>query len=405
MFRAPVLILCLLVFAAFINLTDFTVRKFGMPLMPVLFAVGAFTVIFSLFKKETYPLKNILNKNNYAISFFLLVYLAFGLINADIKKGLTNEIYPLLNGFFIYYLVLSVLKEKKETDFVLLSIVLSGPLLVLQGISQLIYEISAGTVWTFRAHGWWGDPNAYAFILDLVYLVSFYFIPNEKKLLRWAGYSAQLSAAAGIFLSFSRGGIIVFLLLTLLHWRFFWLYRRYLKAVLVFAVVFYFTVIINIFDLKFIGRLPLSRLYHVNIYDYSGDGFFNNRLNAALTGMLIFVQNPLAGAGFGNILDYAEKLGQFRMYTHNLFVEILANSGIVPFTSFIYMLFVLWTAVAKERVAVTCGKMLGSFVVTLSAMGFFLHFLLYMKPVWIILAVFPVSFLEGGKNAPGNDNH
>ena len=391
--RKSILLLYLLVFAAFTNLTTFTCQNLYIPLMPVLFFIVVIMIMFGFLTKRPFLLVNSLDQRTWVISSFFLVFMVLGLVNANFSRAVSDEIYPLLTGFIIFYLILLYNQKEKEFEGILLTILLSGPALTLQGGYQFVQEITTGTNHYIRASGWWTDSNAYAFVLVLTYLVSFYFLDHKQKLLRIAGYWAQLSVAIGVFISLSRGGILIFLLASMLNWRAFWQRKLYLTGLILSAIILYLLIIVNPFHVEALKDFPLRRLFP------SGeglDGFSNGRLTTAITGFLIYAQHPLVGVGFGNILDYAEAISHVRLYTHNLFVEILAISGPLPFLAFLFMLVYLLLTLPKSVGATSnAGRVLWQFIIVLATMGLFTHYLLYMKPVWIFLALFPSYYQLG----------
>lgn len=395
----------ILTFASFSNLTFYTAQNYGLVLLPVLFALSAAALLMEILTSRSYYLTNYQQPGTYVINFFLLLFLTVGLVNANINTNTFNDIiYPLLTNFLIFHLVLLTVNKPEEVDGVLMSAVLAGPLLALQGGYQFFREMSqAAFDFNLRAYSWWVDPNYYSLVLNLVYLVSFYFL--EKRQLRWRimGIMAQASVVLGIFLSLSRGGIATLALITLLNWRVLLRNRTYLAALLLIVVLLCLIFYFNIFNIGLLENINFDRLL-VSSTDYQGD-YSNNRTTGVMSGLLIFAQHPLLGCGFGNILDYAESLTHFRMNTHNMFIEILAVSGVLPFLGYLFMLgYLLIEQVKRARTA--AGRLLLRYVIVLAWMGFFAHYLMYLKPVWVLLALLPVCCqLNGGRHNASADNN
>lgn len=403
--RKHFFILYLLIFAAFTNLSTFTVERFGIPLLPILFIFAALTLLFEMLTARAYTLINYREPATYAVNFFFLIFITAGLINADLEKAFRLEIYLLLTGFLTFHLILLYVQKIEELEGILAIVLLCGPLLVAQGAYQFYQDISTASLdYNIRAAGWWTDPNAYACVLSLIYLVSFYFVDKKRAALSLAGCATQLLTALGVVISLSRGGILVFALISLLYWQTFWKYKvRY--ALLLLGVSAVCIVCFSFLDVEALKNVPFKRLL---LSEQNVPDFTSSRLDAAIGGLLIYAQHPLIGAGFGNLLYYAEVLNYLKAYTHNLFIEILAVSGPLPLISFLFMLGYLYHSLPRRAgAASTMGKVLARFILALAAMGPFAHYLLYMKPVWVLLSLLPIySQLTRGKtDAPGHDHH
>jgi hypothetical protein len=401
--RKSLLLLNILVFAAFTDLTTFTVAKSGVPAAPILFIIASGFLLYELATSASYPLVGYRDPRTYVIISFFLVYLTTGLIHADLSKAY-YDIYMLLIGFFIFHLVLVTVRSRRDLDGMLLAILLSAPVLALQGGYEFFQAVSrAGFDGYFRAGGWWPGPNEYALVMALVYLVSFYFLDSEEKLLRRVGYMSQLCACAGILLSMSRGGLIVFLIISLLGWRSFWRRKSYFIVSIATAAAIYLIVFANVFGVEVFNSIPVERLFLSS--DLEGSDISNGRIQAAIGGLLIYAQHPVAGVGFGNILVYADALNYYKTYSHNMFIEIMAAGGTLPLLCYLFMLGYLWHT-AKNAAGADCAmrRMLRHYVVVIITMSIFAHYLLLMKPLWILLALFPASaqYFRYNKLAPIN---
>lgn len=399
--KSIIMLINLLVFVVFTNISTFTVNRFGISLLPVIVLLLVGALLFKILTSPSYRLPNYELPPVYVVNFFFLIFLSIGLINANMDKAY-HEIYLLMTGFIVLHLILLTVQTEKELNILLGTILICGPLLTLQGGYQFIQEISgaAGDYSTIRAAGWWTDPNTFAIILNLIYLVSFYAIDHRDVFFRWLGYTAQISAGMGILISLSRGGGVVFTLISLLGWRTFQRHKIYLIILMIFGLVLYLGVLDNIFHVELFEKIHVERFFSET---GSGDDITNGRLTTAISGLMIFSRHPFAGAGFGNILDYAYDLNHIKLYTHNMFIEILAVSGLLPFLAYLLMLGFFWFELSRAHPA---GIILKRFILVLAAMGIFSHYLLYMKPVWVLLALCCVCIrLTGRKNYASCHDH
>jgi len=385
------LTLYLLIFVSFTNLTEYWVQRYGLHLLPVLLLLAGGATLLEVVKSRKNLLSNYKDQSVHVIFFFFFIFIAAGLINADLSKAFKEELYPLLVGFFIFNLILLNVQERKELDYVLLVSLLSGMVLFMQSVYMLIREImSLETYIHVRLVGWWGDPNAYAFIMSIVYLLSFYFMNKEGKGWSFLGYLSHLCSAGGILLSLSRGGILVLILISLFNWRTLWRHKFYLMLLIYSSAIVYMVVYLNVFNFSYLKHFSIMRLLPTRAD--SLDNFLSGRLTTAATGLLIYARHPFTGAGFGNILDYAQTISQMRLHTHNMYIQILAIAGPLPMVSYIFMLGFLWFSMpGKVAAKINYRQILGSFIIALAAMGLSIHFLLYLKPVWIFLSLFPLK--------------
>lgn len=396
----------LVVFAVFTNLSTYTVENFGIPLLPILIFFMCATIFFNVITSQSYVLFSYRDNSTYLINYFCLIFLSFGLINADLNKSL-SEVYYLLTGLTLFHLTLLFVQSRKEAEGILFTILLCGPIIVWQGGYQLIQDIVNATFDNkLRAAGWWADPNTYAFVLNFIYLTTFYFIEKKKLTFRLAAYLTQASCAFGVLISLSRGGILIFLLSTLLGWRTFWRSKIYLTFLVITPVLLYFLMFQNIFEFEIFKNIDLSRLF-INS-DSNREDITNGRLGAAVTGLLIYLKHPFFGVGFGNLLSYAEILSHIKLYTHNMFIEILAVSGPVPLLFYLFTLGYLKFRLRAVNMCEHFKSLLERSVILFIVTGFFSHYLLFMKPIWVFFALFPIYFQlakkEGDKkHACSND--
>lgn len=371
-----------LVFSAFTDLTTYTVQNFGIPAVPIIFVLAVVSIFLEMLTKKSYLINNYRETGVYVVNIFFLSYLTFGMLKAD-KDEVILGIYSLLICFFIFHLVILSVQKREELEGILLTILLTGPVLAFQGLYQFFQETSSFTFDNyFRAGGWWLGPNEYAFILNLVYVISFYFMEKERSLFRWTAYIAQLSILIGLLLSASRGGIIIFILISLFGWRSFRRHKVFFLSICL-ATGLLFLISINLLNIN-LESIPLERFFSSE----GEDDLSNGRLIAALGGLLIWYQNPFVGVGFGNILEYGETFTNIGMYSHNMYIEIMATSGIVPLIAYLIMLCYLWRSMPKgDKSALNLGLVFRWFILALSVMGFFGHYILEMKPVWIMFAL------------------
>lgn len=392
--RPALLLSFLLVLACFTNFTSYTVRHWGLPLLPLLFLALFFLLLVEAAGEREWSLSFLRGEVTGVVLFFALLYLTCGMVNARWEEALRGEFYLAGSGLVLFFFLATALQKREEVTFLLYAVVLAGPFLAVQGLFQLREVLTAAVVTgEFRAGGWWEDPNTYALVLDLVYLASFFFLDAEKKSRRWLAFLAQVSAALGVFLSLSRSGLVIFLLLTFLNLPFLRKRKRY--------AFFFFGLLAVMMATAYVlggrdGReleFPVRRLW---AGEEEGMDFSSGRLEALKGGLKIYALHPLMGVGFGNLLGHAEAFGTIRQYTHNMYAEILATAGPLPLAGYFLLLFTLGRTFGRlwpgdKRL----GQVGQQFAAVLPVMSLFAHFLLFLKPVWVMLALMAVLSAPG----------
>jgi len=133
-------------------------------------------------------------------------------------------------------------------------------------------------------------------------------------------------------------------------------YRTAIIAILISTILFYVFNFIQkrekpgikvlIFTLSMLAGLFISenlneRLPQNNFTDFSSDLSIISRLNAIEEGLKIWKANPVLGGGFGSFLttDENNPLRKTLKYPHNIFIETLAELGLLGFLLLLLMLY------------------------------------------------------------------
>ena len=185
-------------------------------------------------------------------------------------------------------------------------------------------------------------------------------------------------------------------------------------------------IILFLVPTKYTDRIwSLSSLFQTNQeYSYAQDGSIEGRREKMLTGLAMFGDNPILGVGFANYTDnyweYAGNLGlesSARNLTeessarqpHSLYIEIMAETGLLGLMTFIgFFGFMLQGLAKSRRVYKNRGSMhdadwsawitsAGMSVLTFLIAGFFLHGIGF-RFIWVlagmVLSLIHVSNLD-----------
>lgn len=357
---------------------------------------------------------------------YLIVQLGAALFSRQIENSTTSLLTFIFEGMLLYLLVLNTVRTPALLRRSLWAIVLAGALLgtlsFVQSVTKTYQQKYAGLALTKttdssgkiidptmsdtelygssprpRSMGSIGDPNFFAQIM--VVLLPITLIPLwirtswVEKVLATACFAAIL---CGVVLSYSRGASLAFcaLVFAMVCLR----QIRLRTAVILFAAVALFVVAINP---AYLGRVEtLTGISSKNLR--TSEGAIQGRATIMLAGFHMFLDHPFLGVGPGqapdHMAEYANRYGYERLGretgSHSLYLEILAETGVVGFSVFLLLLFVaVWPLLqlrkywAKERPEYS--QILTSLVLAVLMFlvtGIFLH-LAFARYFWLLLGL------------------
>ncbi len=178
-----------------------------------------------------------------------------------------------------------------------------------------------------RLIGTLSDPNLFIFYNTIFFT---YFLANLKSFKHKVGLALCLATN---LLTFSRGGILAMLLVFLL---FFFMNNpiRQMKIALGVLVSVFALGYVTIFQMKF----DVLAIFEKRIEDFSRDGG-SGRFELWGRAWDYFVSNPFLGIGAFNFPQYNNYLYGKELQAHNMFLDILAESGIAGLL--LYFLFIV----------------------------------------------------------------
>lgn len=386
----PSFSLFFLVFAVFAKASFVTMDLVGIPLLPALFVITGLLLTARHVSAGTLNPVNLWSYDGRMLSLFFLFYLVCGLINAGWNQETFSIIYYLVTNFLFIQLILLFSHGLEDLENIFLAACLGGTFASLVGIFQYLSALRSNEqYYGLRAAGWWQNSGDFAMILSIVYLISFYFINSEFKWRRLVAYFTQITVLSGIILSFTRAGLILVLLITILNYRSFFKKIWYPAAIVSCGVIiFCFAAFSDSGGSGIIEKMSFKRL---SLPDSSYA--FDSRLDLAQAGLVVFSQNPLFGTGFGNLLVACGNQLGVEVYPHNIYVSIPAESGIFSLMFYLsFLVYMLVRTVSTDPLNNNLRTTLKTFLITLVVMGFFSHQLLFEKYIAIILACLPVYY-------------
>jgi putative inorganic carbon (hco3(-)) transporter len=247
-----------------------------------------------------------------------------------------------------------------------------------------------------RAMGPIGDPNFYAQIMVvLLPIVALRLWAERKRSLRWLAALAIVPILAGMVLTFSRGAGLaaLFFCVALVALRY--LKVRYAVIPLVAAVI------VVALTPDYASRLStLTKMASPGMR--AADSSLRERTTIYLSGIQVFLDHPVLGVGVGQVQEYLPEYSNYighsrlqrKMGAHNMYLETLAETGILGFAAFMAIVATvvrrLWRVrqywkVRQPEYVHTATSLLLALAVFLVT-GLFLH-LAYARYFWLLLAI------------------
>ena len=298
---------------------------------------------------------------------FIAIYLVAGITSFAMAKSLS--IWAIYLAFMAaYFLIINLVRSKKQLNNLLTVFVLSGLLVCLYGIAQYIFGWDTAQAWMdeemfsdikMRIYSTLGNPNVLGEYILLVLPVSLGLMWTRKGILQKLVYAAASAVMlVALILTFSRGCWLGFLVAAALFitfaagklWGLGLIALPLLPAVLPESILNRFT---SIGDLK-----DSSTSYRVYIW----------------MGTLAMVRDFwISGIGMGSeafteVYPFYSYNGIVAPHSHNLFLQILVESGIGGILVFgLILLLFLKRMMAGYQAGGGKGAPLSTMIVAISA--------------------------------------
>lgn len=341
------------------------------------------------------------------------------------KKLVEWELWDfLLEGLLLYFLLVNVVREfsalRRAVWTLLLAGSLMGGLSLIQklshsennfygGLAQTVAEISTTpsgreVIGKVRTAGPIGESNRYALVLVvLLPLAALCFRTERSLILRLAAAAAAGLISAGILLTYSRGAIVTGVIVAGLMVATRLLKLRY-ACLAALGIGFFVT----IWEPDVVARMAslerLSSLFGNTHAAYqTPDTSAMRRYVESAAAWRTFLDHPLLGVGPGNFAayysqGYGNRVGlieQTKKYRgHDLYLETLAETGVVGLISFVAILAAVMYGLWRERrhwmqIGPELAHTATAFLFSLAAFAIgatFVH-LSYQRYFWLLLAV------------------
>ncbi len=322
-------------------------------------------------------------------------------------------------GFLIFVFVVLIVRSEARFQLVAGATVAASAALALVGVLQATTGADFGEFFGFgriklaqiygdvfeaRIAGPYGDPNFFAqsLLLVLPLAIGLLWSARSRRARIAAGAAAAVILAA-IILTYSRGaalalGVLSFVVVAAFGVR----NRRRALAILVLA-----SLLFAVLPSGFVTRLATVTEFLPGVVVEDPDSSFEKRRVVTTVAWLIFLDHPFLGVGVGNYAhhfqDYALRIGSDardylaategeRQYPHNLYLELLAEGGLVGLSLFLGLVgTILGRLASTASSAGTSSRQVLVRAVGLGLVGYLISALFlhgaFQRLLWMFLAL------------------
>ncbi|MGF9965820.1 O-antigen ligase family protein [Bacillus rhizoplanae] len=188
-----------------------------------------------------------------------------------------------------------------------------------------------------RLIGLLDDPNIFVFYNTLFFT---FYLTHLRGFKHIIGFILCISTS---LLTFSRGGIISLLLVILLYIL---MVNMVNKIKIITSLVIFSFIVICVAN--FITDGQIEHIISSRIQDFANDNG-SGRLELWTQAFQYFRDSPYIGIGAFNFSDYYAYSYNKKLYVHNTLLEILSESGIFGFLSYVAFLTLLLVTIVTKR--------------------------------------------------------
>lgn len=260
---------------------------------------------------------------------------ALGVSLDSVRRALTTW-YALL---LFYFLLIYVVRERKDLDLLLTSLVVGCVMAVFSGWAGYGFSSTSARFGT-RLGGEGGNPNLLAFnlLIAIGAAASFYFT-SRRRSARLASVAALAVMAAGVLTTASRSGIAclggMLGLWFLRNSRSAARYAIPILGALVAAVLL-------------APDAAVKRLSTLTVEGVEQEGSAQGRVLMWAAAATAFASNPVTGVGLGRYKEFAHEHPELKdTGIHSAYLSVLAEHGLAGFIPFVAVLALAWREYAR----------------------------------------------------------
>jgi len=211
-----------------------------------------------------------------------------------------------------------------------------------------------GTIDDYRSTGPMGDPNYFAQIMVVLIPIALErFLHEKKNSLRLVALWSFAVSVLTVMFTYSRGGflaMVIGVMLVLIYYP----PKQFQIPVIIISVI----VFVSLLPPNYLDRLStLTDLFKPRGTLRIEERSLQGRLSENLAALEMIKANPLFGVGLNSYKYlfpvYSKRLGLALVATereaHNLFLEVAAETGVIGFSVFVFVLFVCLQVMFRGR--------------------------------------------------------
>ncbi|MGB3342495.1 MAG: O-antigen ligase family protein [Aequorivita sp.] len=242
---------------------------------------------------------------------------------------------------FVYGRTVSLREMLRILDYIIYPLISTTVYVVLY--SPDVQEAITGTASTSAVSGGYG-PNQVATVLGLgvFILLTRLFIPYKNYLVHWTMMFFMGLMAYRALLTFSRGGVLVAVVMSVVFIGLFYLatnLRTKLKTSLRIVALTFATVLIWGFTLTQTGGLIGNRYANEDALGREKDDITTGRVDLLTTEIDAFKGSPIFGVGVGRVKTYFEAELGVELPTHNEISRMLSEHGMFGIFALLLLVF------------------------------------------------------------------
>lgn len=315
-----------------------------------------FLFVFSLFNDNF--LVELLGANSLkAIFIFFLLVQIFRIYKNLMHREILNELIPFAIFYVLSYFMMLLNPPFRSFDGIFNNVLIMTSMFVLTTFfinadmrrifyyiwismvfsSILCYLHGPLTEWTFRKTGGTGDPNEFASqLLLFLYFSVFLFMENKNILfaaITIGAFTYGVLHAASLSSFIVLGLTLVFVLLRYMKLSF-------ARSMLVMLVGF---LVVGLLSIPLYNKIEKAEITSNILGRTENTGTADSRMMSWAAGVNMILANPLTGVGMNAYGVFSPSYSKVHLKEdsvapHNVYIKILAESGVFVFLAFMYML-------------------------------------------------------------------
>lgn len=343
------------------NLPLIFVMVFGFSYEAIIGFFILFVLIKDIIKRKN--LRYLTTKENKAFIIIIIIIMLVNLGTAFFNfngPAFMERLFNYIVSIFILFVYTYYFRESKKIKFIKNGILVGGVILVISMIIELIYGHFIVGLRNMRPGGLLLDPNVCGFALNIVLVLSFLEREKGKFINDLLIVASRMLLIFGVFLTVSRSAYLGTLFVLVCYMVYYsrgkrsWIVPSVTVVFIVMYLICYpiinnfFKNIYNILDLKRIipysGPLdpPGGNGPGGGVITEPGVDYSNSRIDLLIAAIKIFGNNFITGVGIGNVTTKINNYTNLPMNAHNLFLQLLAESGIIMLIAFLFFAYYLF---------------------------------------------------------------